>query len=295
MWKTKLFTMKNIFKNSIIILAGALLFISCGTSSEDVSDPLGDDPNNEPSEVWNLVWSDEFEADQLETDKWSFQFGTGSQFGLVGWGNNELQYYTDREENVFLEDGLLHITALEESFEGRNYTSARIRTINKGDWKFGKIEIMAKLPEGQGMWPAIWMLPTEEVFGGWPKSGEIDITELVGHLPSTVHGTVHFGKDWPENRYKSSTYSLESGKFSDNFHLFSIEWEENEIRWYVDGEQYHTIQPEDLEPENYPFNEQFHLILNLAVGGNWPGSPDSSTVFPQSMIVDYVRVFEKVE
>ena len=287
--------MKNQFKIALILLATALLFNSCGTSSGDGTDPVGDDPNNEPSEVWNLVWSDEFEADQLETDKWSFQFGTGSQFGLVGWGNNELQYYTDREENVFLEDGLLHITALEESFEGRNYTSARIRTINKGDWKFGKIEIMAKLPEGQGMWPAIWMLPTEEVFGGWPKSGEIDITELVGHQPSTVHGTVHFGQDWPENRSRTSTYSLDSGKFSENFHLFSIEWEEDEIRWYVDGEQYHTIQPEDLEPENYPFNEQFHLILNLAVGGNWPGNPDSSTVFPQSMLVDYVRVFEKAE
>ncbi|HMB99070.1 MAG TPA: glycoside hydrolase family 16 protein [Balneolaceae bacterium] len=287
--------MKNQLKIALILLATALLFNSCGTSSGDGTDPVGDDPNNEPSEVWNLVWSDEFEADQLETDKWSFQFGTGSQFGLVGWGNNELQYYTDREENVFLEDGLLHITALEESFEGRNYTSARIRTINKGDWKFGKIEIMAKLPEGQGMWPAIWMLPTEEVFGGWPKSGEIDITELVGHQPSTVHGTVHFGQDWPENRSRTSTYSLDSGKFSENFHLFSIEWEEDEIRWYVDGEQYHTIQPEDLEPENYPFNEQFHLILNLAVGGNWPGNPDSSTVFPQSMLVDYVRVFEKAE
>lgn len=290
-----LIVMKQNLKNVFTILTGVIFSIACSNPNGDVIDTGGEELKNETSEVWNLVWSDEFESDQLETEKWSFQFGTGSQFGLVGWGNNELQYYTDREENVFVEDGLLHITALEESFEGRNYTSARIRTINKGDWKFGKIEVMAKLPEGQGIWPAIWMLPTEEVFGGWPKSGEIDIMELVGHQPSTVHGTVHFGKDWPENRQKSASYSLQDEKFPDNFHLFSIEWEEDEIRWYVDGEQFHTIQPEDLDPETYPFNEEFHLILNLAIGGNWPGNPDSSTRFPQSLVVDYVRVFEKAE
>ena len=263
--------------------------------TNQINDNTTDGSDSDSPEDWVLVWSDEFEADQLDSDRWSFQLGTGSQFGLVGWGNNELQYYTEREENVFIEDGFLNIVALEESFGGMNYTSGRIRTIDKADWKFGKFEIMAKLPEGQGMWPAIWMLPTEEVFGGWPKSGEIDIMELVGHLPSTVHGTVHFGKDWPDNKQNTSTYSLQDGKFSDDFHLFSIEWEEDEIRWYVDGQLYHIIKPGDLEPENYPFNEEFHLLLNLAVGGDWPGNPDSSTLFPQSLVIDYIRVFEKEE
>lgn len=277
--------MKNYLSIYLSILI--LLFItSCDSSSTSVDQP--------PEDLeYQLVWSDEFDGNSLDTDKWSYQLGTGAQFGLVGWGNNELQYYTDREDNIFVSDGMLHIVAKEERFNHMDYTSARIRTINKGDWQFGRIEIKAKLPEGQGIWPAIWMLPTDEVSGGWPQSGEIDIMELVGHEPNVVHGTVHYGPKWPNNRWQGNTYTLSDGsKFSDNFHVFSIEWVNDEMNWFVDGEKYHTITPESLSPHPYPFNERFHLLINLAVGGNWPGDPDSNTEFPQTMLVDYIRVYQ---
>jgi beta-glucanase (GH16 family) len=267
--------------------------ISCDHTSAD-SGPGAEDPEEEPSaeKEWKLVWSDEFDGDSLNESMWSLQLGTGTEYGLTGWGNNELQYYTDRPKNVRIEDGRLHITAHREDYEGMRYTSARIRTILKGDWQFGRIEVKAKLPKGQGIWPAIWMLPTDEVFGGWPNSGEIDIMELVGHEPETVHGTVHYGPDWPNNRHPGGFYTLDEGTFADDFHLFSIEWEQNEIRWFVNGELYFRITPEDLQPHPYPFNARFHLLINLAVGGNWPGSPDDTTEFPQSLILDYVRVYQ---
>lgn len=274
----------NIYISPYLIIV-FLFVLSCDNSSTSV-------PDVEEDLEYQLVWSDEFDGDQLDTNKWSYQLGTGSQFGLTGWGNNELQYYTDREENVYVEDGMLHIVAKEEFYQNRYYTSARIRTINKADWKYGRFEIRAKMPEGQGIWPAVWMLPTEEVYGGWPKSGEIDIMELVGHRPSTVHGTVHYGPDWPNNRYKGSSFSLDGEKFSDDFNIFSIEWVEDEIKWFVNDNLFHTITPSSLSPQNYPFNEQFHLILNLAVGGNWPGDPDNTTEFPQSMIIDYIKVYQ---
>jgi len=284
--------MKNVvLKILLLTLTGSGFLISCNNSGSETNEEL----NEEVDEEWTLVWSDEFDAEQLDPQKWSYQFGTGAQFGLNGWGNNELQYYTDREKNVYVDNGMLHIVAREEAFEEMNYTSGRIRTINKGDWKFGRIEVRAKLPEGQGIWPAAWMLPTDEVFGGWPKSGEIDIMELVGHKPETIHGTVHYGYDWPENQSTGTSYKLDNGSFSDDFHLFSIEWEENQIRWFTDDQHFLTVTPSDLEPHHYPFNERFHLILNLAVGGNWPGDPDSTTVFPQTMTVDYVRIYKKTE
>ena len=172
-----------------------------------------------------------------------------------------------------------------------NYTSARIRTYEKGDWTFGRFEIRAKLPEGQGVWPAIWMLPTDQVYGGWPKSGEIDIVEMVGHEPNTIHGTVHYGSDWPGNQNRGTSYTLEEGKFSNDFHTFSIEWSQDEIKWFIDDEHYLTVTPSSLDPHPYPFNERFHILINLAVGGNWPGNPNFATEFPQSLIVDYVRVY----
>lgn len=242
-----------------------------------------------------LVWSDEFEGDELDTAKWSFMYGTGDQFGLVGWGNNELQYYTDRAENLYIEDDRLHIRAREEDHEGMAYTSARIRTLDKGDWRYGRFEIRAKLPEGRGIWPAVWMMPSDDVYGGWAASGEIDIVELVGHQPHTVHGTLHYGGEWPANTSSGSSYELDSGTFSDGFHLFALEWEEGEIRWYVDGEHYQTQTQWYTEGYAFaaPFDQPFHLLLNVAVGGDWPGSPDSTTEFPQEMVVDYVRVYQK--
>ena len=173
------------------------------------------------------------------------------------------------------------------------YTSARLRTRNKGDWRYGRIEMRAKLPTGRGLWPAFWMLPTDEVFGGWPRSGEIDIMELVGHEPNRVHGTIHFGNAWPQNQWQGTSFTLPQGTFNDDYHTFGVEWQENEIKWYVDSTLYFVRVPSHLGSLNWPFNERFHIILNVAVGGNWPGSPNASTTFPQSMVVDYVRVYQR--
>lgn len=274
-----------------------LMFSLSCTESDIISDNNGNQvPNGENDDEleWQLVWSDEFEGEELDTDKWSYQFGTGQSEGLTGWGNNELQYYTDREENIFIDDGKLHIVARQETYENMNYTSARIRTINQGDWRYGRFEFRAKLPEGQGIWPAIWMMPTDDVYGTWAASGEIDIMELVGHVPDEVHGTLHYGGQWPNNVYSGDQYRLDSGKFSDGYHTFALEWEEGEMRWYVDGEHYQTQDNWRTEGHAFPapFDERFHLIMNLAVGGNWPGNPDASTEFPQKLIVDYVKVYQ---
>lgn len=246
-------------------------------------------------QTWQLVWTDDFETDTLDATKWSYQIGTGASEGLNSWGNNELQYYTDRDENIFLEDGMLHIVARQEQFSNRNYTSARIRTIHNGDWRYGKFEIRAKMPKGKGMWPAIWMLPTDKVYGGWPRSGEIDIMELVGHIPEEIHGTVHYGPAWPDNQMRGGSYSLNSGDFSDDFHTFSIIWDPGRIRWYIDDQFYYMVTTSNLAPHPWPFDQDFHMLLNVAVGGNWPGNPDQSTQFPQEMIVDYVHIYEDKE
>lgn len=244
---------------------------------------------------WELVWYDEFEGDTLDTSKWSYQYGTGASEGLTGWGNNELQYYTDRPENIFVADGKLHIVARAEQYGNRNYTSARIRTINQGDWTYGRFEIRARLPEGRGLWPAIWMMPTESVYGTWAASGEIDIMELVGHEPDVVHGTLHYGGRWPNNVHRGASYRLREGKFSDDFHTFTLLWREGEMRWFVDGVYYQNQVNWWSDGGDFPapFDQQFHMILNVAVGGNWPGSPNQSTEFPQEMVVDYVRVYQQ--
>ena len=243
---------------------------------------------------WELVWSDEFEETELDETKWSYQYGTGASEGLSGWGNAELQYYTDREQNVFVQDGKLHIVAREESHGGMDYTSARIRTIDQGDWRYGRFEVRAQLPKGQGLWPAIWMMPTDAVYGGWPASGEIDIMELVGHQPDVIHGTIHYG---PPHTYSGGSYTRSSGDFSDDFHTFAIEWEHGEIRWYVDDVHYHTETNWFSQGHGFPapFEQRFHFLLNVAVGGHWPGSPDHTTEFPQQMVVDYVRVYQDTE
>ena len=232
-----------------------------------------------------LVWRDEFDGTSLSAD-WTHEIGTGSG----GWGNNELQYY--REQNTSVQDGYLVITAKKESFGGQEYTSSRIITSGKRNFKYGRIDIRAALPKGQGIWPALWMLGSNFNTVGWPKCGEIDIMEMVGGDASgrnnTVHGTVH----WDANGYATYTdsYTLNSGIFADEFHVFSIVWDDKSITWYVDDVQYNVIDitPADLDE----FQKDFFFIFNVAVGGNWPGSPDATTVFPQRMIVDYVRVFQ---
>lgn len=270
---------------------------------------------------WSLVWSDEFDGTSIDSSKWSHEKN------CTGGGNNELQCYTDRSDNSFVANGTLSIVAKKETFSGpgkiddeegynaadtsvtRDYTSARLRSKNKGDWKYGRMEINAKMPQGQGIWPAIWMLPTEWKYGAWPLSGEIDIFEAVnsntGTFGNTVHGTLHFGRAWPNNSYIGEQY-VPPKNIWDEFHTYAVEWEDGEIRWYVDHTHFATQTKEGWftyywngESQGYkigegaaPFDQLFHLILNLAVGGNWPGNPNAQTSFPQKMEVDYVRVYE---
>ena len=243
---------------------------------------------------YELVWSDEFDGTSLDETKWEYMIGDGTDIGLpAGWGNNELQYY--RPENATVANGYLTIEGRAESFNGYNYTSSRLRTMGKADFKYGRIEARIDLPTGQGVWPAFWMLPTDFVYGGWAASGEIDIMEAVCHDTYTVHGTLHYGGAWPDNVYSGKGYR-NGTDFAQDFHVYTIEWEPGEIRWYVDGDHYQTQifwYSSPTEPYPAPFDQKFHILLNMAIGGNWPGSPDASTVFPQQMIVDYVRVYQK--
>jgi beta-glucanase (GH16 family) len=246
---------------------------------------------NDDAGTATLVWSDEFNGNSLNQNDWSYEIGDGCSINLCGWGNNELEYYTDRPENLYFQNGNMVIEARKESFSGRNYTSAKIVTRGKRTFKFGRMDIRAKLPKGKGIWPAIWMLPQNSVYGGWPKSGEIDIMEMLGHEPNKVYGTAHFGPG-PGSTQFGRNYTLPSGDFSDNFHVFSINWDRNTIQWLVDGTVFSTFTNADANGATYPFNEDFYFILNLAVGGNWPGSPDATTAFPQQMLVDYIRVYQ---
>ena len=240
-----------------------------------------------------LVWSDEFDGTEVDPSRWSFQFGDGTDFGLPpGWGNNELQYYL--ADNATVAGGFLTITAREESVAGRDYTSARMRSLGKGDWTYGRMEMRARMPIGTGLWPAFWMLPSDSLYGGWAASGEIDIVEYIGSIDYRILGTIHYGGPWPYNVYSTSNYYLPSGSFHEEFHVFAIEWERGEIRWYVDDLHYATRNSWYSTAAAYPapFDADFHLLLNLAVGGNLPGPPNASTEFPQELVVDYVRVYQ---
>ncbi len=244
---------------------------------------------------WQPVWCDEFNYTGLpDSSKWGYDVGGH------GWGNGEEQYYTSEDEdNAYVDNGYLSITAIRESFNDNAYTSARLITKNTGDWQYGKIEVSAKLPEGRGTWPAIWMLPTDWEYGGWPDSGEIDIMEYVGYDPDNFHGTIH-----TKAFYHSIGTQIGFSKFlptiEEEFHVYEIIWEPAYIAWYIDGVRYAKIEfdPEDIvDIENYkawPFDKDFHLILNIAVGGGWGGAQGvDTTIWPQSMLVDYVRVYQK--
>jgi beta-glucanase (GH16 family) len=233
-----------------------------------------------------LVWSDEFDGTQVNLANWQFEIGGH------GWGNNELEFYTDRPENAFIEDGNLLIQALEEQYQGSDYTSARLITLGRQEFQYGRIEARIDLPTGKGIWPAFWMLGNDINTVSWPTCGEIDIMEHLGNELQTVHGTLH-GPGYYGGGGIGTSYRLEEENFADGFHIFAIEWVPGQIQWFVDGNLYHTVT-KDMIPENteWVFDHPFFIILNLAVGGNWPGSPDSSTQFPQQMLVDYVRVYQ---
>jgi hypothetical protein len=238
---------------------------------------------------YNLVWSDEFSSTALNTADWNFEIGDGCP--NCGWGNNELQYY--REDNTSMVDGNLVITAKKQQFGGKTYTSSRLTTKGKKQFKFGRIDIRAALPEGKGLWPALWMLGTNIDAVGWPACGEIDIMELTGDLPTRVLGTVHFGANFNSRQFiTQSLYLTGNANFQDEFHVFSLVWQADKIEFLVDDQVYHTITPANMNGAAYPFNKPFFFIFNVAVGGTLPGNPDNSTPFPQHMIVDYVRVFQ---
>jgi beta-glucanase (GH16 family) len=267
-------------RTSIILLGLGLALLAAGAQAQN----------------WTLVWADEFDGDTLNTDKWSYMLGDGTEYGLPsGWGNNELQYY--REQNVTVSNSKLHITARQESFGGKGYTSGRIRSFEKGDWTYCRVKFSAQMPRGQGLWAAVWMLPSHTDYGGWAQSGEIDIMEYLGHETNIVHGTLHFGGEWPANQSKGQYFQTDGFPFDQRFHEFVVEWVEGEIRWYVDEELYQTQGQGDWNssaaPFPAPFDKDFHLLINLAVGGWFPGEPDGTTQFPQELVLEYIRVYEE--
>ncbi|HMR92354.1 MAG TPA: family 16 glycosylhydrolase [Chitinophagaceae bacterium] len=250
-----------------------------------------DAPASYPGYV--LVWADEFNTGSLDATAWTVEEGNGCP-SICGWGNNELEYYTGRSGNLFFQDGKMIIEAKQEVIGSSNYTSSKIVSRGKKTFKYGRIDIRAKLPIGKGIWPAFWMLPQENKYGGWPTSGEIDIMEMVGHEGNRTHGTLHFGPGPGSTQYNRHT-TLSSGNLTDQFHVYSVEWKEDQITWFLDGVQFSQANKADLNLGGapYPFNEDFFFIINLAVGGNWPGNPDATTYFPQWLIVDYIRVYQQ--
>ena len=240
-----------------------------------------------------LVWSDEFEQPGLpDTSAWGYDVGDGCPT-LCGWGNDELQSYTARRpENARVEDGHLIIEARREPVGSRDYTSARLVTRGNGDWTYGRFEIRARLPSGTGTWPAIWMLPTDTAYGGWPASGEIDIMEHVGFAPDSIHGSVHTAA-YNHVQGTQRTDRIAVRDCEQAFHVYAVEWTPERIDFFVDGTRYHSFANEGSGYRAWPFDRPFHLILNVAVGGGWGGAKGvDDRIWPQRLEVDYVRVFQ---
>ena len=268
------------------------LLFGC-TSQNDMEDSK--QLNDWDREGWDIVWQDEFDGASLDINKWSHEVGGH------GFGNNELQYYTDDSSNSFVDNGILHIRAKYETAgigstnNLRNFSSARLRTVGKGDWQYGRIDVKAKIALGQGIWPAIWMLPTDWMYGGWPQSGEIDIMEHVGYDPGHVHGSIHTESyNHKINTQKGGSLKLDS--IDTAFYVYAIEWFEDRIDFFINDDKYYSFQNDNNNNfKTWPFNQRFHLLINIAVGGDWPGSPDETTSFPTEMKIDYVRVYQKTE
>lgn len=292
----------------------AVALLSTGVPSAGQGDP-------KPTAQWKLVWADEFDGRAIDRTKWDFDVGNGffsydANTWIDGWGNGELQYYTDRPDNAFVKEGRLHLRAVKESLHRCGYTSAKLKTRKRDGTTlfaqtYGRFEFRAKLPTGQGIWPALWMLPQDEKYGGWAASGEIDVMEARGREPTKVLGTLHYGGRWPANVHVSKEYVLPKGATIADFHVYALEWEPGAMRWSVDGRQYATqdfwwsssraeagkgLRPAraaDLNPWPAPFDRAFNLVMNLAVGGKFGGNPDRTTPFPAVMEVDYVRVYAR--
>lgn len=282
--------MKNTIYQTFLLFSVAILAFGC----DDPAEVTGCQFPADLDSAYELVWSDEFDGNEIDQSIWDYDLGDGCDRGICGWGNNELEYYTDRPENAYLENGNLVIKAIKETtpFNGYQYTSARMVTKNKKDWRYGRVDVRARLPIGQGLWPAIWMLPTDNAYGGWPKSGEIDIMENLGNDPRKILGTIHYGHDgW---RFTGEEFRKTEGpSFHDEFHTFTLLWNEDCVQFMLDGQLFSgPFTRTTTLPTTWPFDQDFHMILNIAVGGNLPGPPSPSTSFPQVMEVDYVRVYQ---
>lgn len=276
----------------------------------------------QPKPRWKLVWSDEFQGNTIDASKWDFDIGNGffdykTHTWIAGWGNEELQYYTANASNAFVKDGVLTIRAIKESLHGCGYTSARLKTRSRDGAAlfsklYGRVSIRAKVPWGKGLWPALWMLPQDDKYGGWAASGEIDLMEIVGEKPHEVLSSLHYGSTFPKRSMKTDVYPLPNGSTVADWHEYSVEWEPGEIRFYVDdvlaathtfwwscselknGAGIEAKKPAHINPWPAPFDQPFYLIMNVAVGGNFPGAPNSATHFPAELVVDYVRVYDMV-
>ena len=300
-------------KTLAILLSAMLVLPAAGFAGADGKQSNGSAAGKQTvksdKSQWSLVWSDEFSGTEIDRSKWTYDIGNWivDQDGngiAAGWGNNEKEYYTDSNENAFIDDGKLVIKAKQEQvtdeFGTYDYTSAKLKTKGLFSKTYGRYEIKAKLPVGKGLWPAIWMLPEEDKYGSWAASGEIDIMESWGSRPNTVAGTIHYGEGWPNNKYTGKEFELPENRGIDKWHTYALEWEPGELRWYVDGELYQTQNKwyskgkDNATNFSYPapFDQEFYLVMNLAVGGWFDGDPDETTKFPSQMEVDYVRVYD---
>lgn len=298
---------KGLVLTSALALALCLGTSGCGSKSNNGTDNKTEEPKNLETDVdeadvpsldgYNLLWHDEFNGTAMDETIWNYEPHE------PGWTNQELQEYTTSTDNVFVRDGKLVLKAIKTQTENGSdyYTSGKVTTQNKKDFMYGKVVVSAKVPEGQGLWPAIWMMPTDEsYYGQWPKCGEIDIMEVLGSQTNISYATIHYGEPHAEQQ---GVKELESGTFADSFHEYSVEWEPGEMRFYVDDELIHTVndwftavQGEDEKAYPAPFNQTFFVQLNLAVGGTWPGNPDATTDFDKAEFeIDYVRVYQKPE
>ena len=271
---------------------------------------------------WKLVWNDEFEGTEVDRSKWDFDIGNGfydykNHAWVPGWGNEELQYYTAERHNAEVKDGLLTIRAVKESLHGCGYTSARLKTRKRDGTAlfttlYGRVEIRARVPWGKGLWPALWMLPQHDRYGGWAASGEIDLMEIVGERPHEVLNSIHFGSVYPKRSLITRVHALSNNSTVADWHTYAVEWAPGELRFFVDGVPscsythwwscsktvagagVEARKAADLNPWPAPFYQPFYIVMNVAVGGNFPGAPTPDTNFPAELVVDHVRVFEKV-
>ena len=239
---------------------------------------------------WKLVWSDEFNGSSIDSNHWEFETGNND-----GWGNHELEFYTGRPDNAYVSNGLLHIVARRDGTNGFAYTSARMKSAGLFAHQYGRFEFRARFPSGKGYWPALWLMPNDSVYGGWPSCGEIDVVENKGDYPAVVQGTIHYAGPDGGHRQSTDYYTFAVGDKATDFHTYDLEWTTNSISWYVDNQLYETQTNWSTSSAPYPapFNQPFYIIMNLAIGGAYDGDPDTNAVFPGEMQVDYVRVYDK--